>query len=218
MKQAQYERQGLAGIGGRCFAALALCALTLAPAFAFDDDGRDKIVQDADAGIAIGDETIGTLPILNGGGAIELVRGLPLQRPGLFLEGDLFELQNAITFFQGTAVAEVMPLDSSWQRVRIVFVDEVLLAFDRLALAGADIQFGMWMPETTRSTHPSLAWGGRTFDMQAQDSRLVLPLSQMSAMGALDASPLIAATESSAGPSAVLAAVDQDFLYLVQRH
>jgi hypothetical protein len=218
MKQAQYKQTSLASIGGRCFAAVALCALTLAPVFAFGGDLRDKDTQDPDQGVAIGDETIGTLPILNGGSTIELVRGLPITRPSLFLEGDLYELQNAISFFQGFAHAEVMPLDPNWQRVRLVFVDEVLLGFDRVALLGADIQFGLWMPESTRSLNPSLSWGGRTIGVQPTDSRVMLPLSQMSATGALDASPLCAAAGSSVGMNAVLAAVDQDFLYLVQRH
>jgi len=218
MKHAQYKKQSLACIGGRCFAAVALCALAVAPVLAYGGDLREKDSPPPDQGIAIGDETIGTLPILNTGSSIELVRGLPILRPSFFLEGDLYELQNAISFFQGSAVAEVIPLDPSWQRVRLVFVEDMMLGFDRAALVGADIQFGLWMPDTVRSTNPSLSWGGRTFEMQSFDSRYLLPLSQMSATGALDYSPLCAAAESSAGPNAVMAAVDQDFLYLIQRN
>lgn len=218
MKKQQDIQANLASRAARGLAAVALGALALAPAFAFGAEGREKIGPSDGAGVAIGDETIGTLPIVGSGTSIELVRGLPILRPGLFLEGDLFELQNAIAFFHGTARAEVIPLDPAWTRVRLVFVDEVVLAFDRLALAGADIEFGVWMPESVRCSTPSMAWGDRTFEMPAVDSQLVLPLGQMAVTGALYAYPFCVATASAEGTSALLAATDMDFLYLAQRH
>lgn len=217
MKQLHIKHDRIASLAARCLGAVTVCALALAPAFAFGGEGRDKEPAGGEAGVAIGDETIGTLPIV-GGGSIELVRGFPILRPSFYLEGDLYELQNAISFFQGGARAEVVPLDPAWQRVRLVFVDEVLLAFDRLALTGADIEFGMWMPESLRCSNPSLSWAGRTFEMPATDSRLALPLAQMSGAGALDVSPLCVAASSAVGANALMAAADQDFLYLVQRH
>ncbi|MDZ4774703.1 MAG: hypothetical protein SGI72_16385 [Planctomycetota bacterium] len=194
-----------------------LCTVALAPSFAYDDVDREKVTPPLEPGMAIGDETIGTLPIF-AGGSIELVRGLPIVRPSFFLEGDLLELQNAIAFFRGTARAAVVPLDPLWQRVRLVFVDEVMLGFDRVSLVGADIQTGLWIPAPVAYAYPNLSWGGRTFGLQPTESRIALPMSQMSATGALDVSPLFVQATGWGGSNALTAAVDQDFMFVVQRH
>jgi hypothetical protein len=213
------EQSKLARSLARGLAALAFCAVTLGPTFAFGGGERDKVVvPGAGPGAAIGDETIGTLPIWAGNGGIELVRGLPILRPSLFLEGNLLEVQNAISFFSGTARAEVVPLDPAWQRVRLVFVDEVMLGFDRVSLAGAGLEFGVWMPDRIPHACPNLSFGGRSFTMQPTESRLALPLAALSASGALDASPLCVESGSLFGSNALMVAVNQDFLYLVQRH
>lgn len=217
MKQQQHTQMNLAGLAARCFGAFALCALALAPTFAFGTVEREKIdpLPGSGSGVAIGDETIGTLPLLSAGNAIQLVYNLPITRPSLFMEGELFELQNAISFFEGTGRASVVSLGQG--RVRLVFVDEVLLGFDRLALQGADIQFGLWVPAPVQYAYPNLSWGGRTIAFTPTQSRLALPIRAMSANGALDASPLMVESDSWSGTNALMAAVDQDFLYLVQR-
>ena len=219
MKQQHLKKTKFAGIAGRCFAAVSLCALTLAPSLAFGEDGREKLdpTTGSGSGVAIGDETIGTLPMWNAGASIQLVRDLPIVRPSLFLEGNLLELQNAVSFFQGTPRAAVVPLDENWERVRLVFVDEVLLGFDRLALTGLDIEMGMWIPAPVEYAYPHFSWGGRTAAFTPTQSRLALPIGPMSANGALNASPLMVTTDSWFGPSALMAAVDQDVLDLVQR-
>jgi hypothetical protein len=218
MKQ-QTQPIHLAGIAGRCFGAVALCALALSPTFAFGTPEREKFeMTGADAGVAIGDETIGTLPMWHAGSALQLVRGLPITRPSLFLEGNLFELQNAVAFFQGSPRAAVIPLDANWERVRLVFVDEVMLGFDRLALTGIDIEMGLWMPAPVEYAYPVLSWGGNSVGITPTESRLELPIGPMSANGALDASPLMVTSSSWFGSNALMAAVSHDFLFVAQRH
>lgn len=213
--------QALARLSRRWGPAL-LCAVALAlPATAFGGEPtkRDKPAPGpGDAGMSIGDETIGTLPIWNTGGLLELHRGLPILRPSLYLEGDLYELQNLIAWVGGSARAEVVPLDANWQRVRLVFVDQVLLAMDRLTVQGTDVQFGLWMPQSTAQLQPLLTFGERQFALPLPEaSRLALPIRELSISGALEGSPLRVECQSPLGPGALLAGANQDFLLLAQR-
>ncbi|MBL8858206.1 MAG: hypothetical protein JNL28_06875 [Planctomycetes bacterium] len=218
----------------RILALGAACALALAPVFAFGDvgevgePGREKAQSNngsgpgpgpgIGAGVAVGDEFIGTLPILTGGGQIELHRGLEIFRPSLFIEGNLWEVQNTISILNGTVVANVEPLDPEWTRVRLVFPNPFLLGFDRLAVQGTDIQFGLWIPEPVFYAYPQLSFGSRSLALQPTNSRLALPIAQMSTAGALLGSPLMVETGGFFGSNALLAASNQDFLFLVQRH
>lgn len=190
-----------------------------AGAFGGEPGGREKysFIQPV-AGMSIGDETIGTLPIANNSGLVELHRGLPILRPSLFLEGDLFELSNLISFAGGSTRAEVVPLDPMWQRVRLVFVDEVLLAMDRLTVQGTDVQFGLWMPEPVAYAYPLLTFGDRQVSLLAPtESRLALPIRELSIAGALLDSTLEVQSLSFFGANSLLARSNADFLLLAQR-
>ena len=152
------------------------------------------------------------------GGQIELHRGLPIFRPSLFIEGDLWEVTNLISIMNGTVVANVVPLDPEWTRVRLVFPDALMLGFDRLAVQGSDVQFGLWIPEPVFYAYPQLSWGSRTVTIQPTDARLALPIAALSTSGGLTGSPLIVQSSSFLGPNALMASTNQDFLFLVQRH
>lgn len=207
----------------RIFALGTVLALAIAPAIAFagiEEGGRDK---PPGAGpfaptLASGDEFIGTLPVMSNGGQIELHRGLPILRPSLFIEGDLWQVVNSISILEGTVVANVEPLDADWTRVRLVFPDQVLLGFDRLAVQGSDLQFGLWMPQPVFYAYPQLSWGTRSVALNPTDARLALPIAEMSTAGALHGSPLVVRSAGFLGPNALMAASNQDFLFLAQRH
>lgn len=226
MKSTSIHQHRIARQLVRCAGAIALSAAALAPVLARgggEETERERNAQlpgpGPGPGAAIGDETIGTLPMFQSGSLLELVRGFPITRPSLFIEGNLDEVLNLIAFAHGMPRVEVVPLDDDWQHVRLVFIDEVLLAIDRLAVQGADVQFGMWLPEEVPYAPVHFTFGGRTcFLEQPQEPNLALPLPYLCQSGALLGSPLALEVPGSFGPSGLMAVADADFLYLVQRH
>jgi hypothetical protein len=170
-----------------------------------------------------GDETIGTLPILQGPETIVIRRDLLIQQPSLCLEGDFDEIMASIVSVRGAAVAQVNALPvgpgaSRSDRVQVIFPGNVQLGFDRLLIESSSIQVGVWMPERTRAGSIEFVWNSRLGTIPAESQLVHLPVLSMSAVGALSYAPFLAHAQGALGSTYVTAATGLDTLVLRQTH
>lgn len=213
------RRFGLAGGKARgragMFTVLCLCLSGIvAPALAGEKvGGRERAAL-----CPIGDETIGTLPIMGGGPLVQLRRDLEVVRPSFFIEGNLDGVCNAIVTLVGADEVQVVPLDPAYTRVRLIFPDHVFVGFDRTLMQSSDFKIGMWLPEPRADADTLCAWGPRLATIAQTNARIELPVIAMSAAGALDQTPLLVLAAGGQVSTQLTAATDSDFLYLFQRH
>jgi hypothetical protein len=90
------------------------------------------------------DETIGTLPMLDGEGSILIVRDQVTTRPTLYLEGRYDEVLAVLLQSTGRGVMSVQALGAD--RVRCHFHGRLALGLDLGLLAMTDIQVGVHLP------------------------------------------------------------------------
>jgi hypothetical protein len=195
-------------------------AANLAPARAFGDDRKVNQPEPPPPAPPLhyaGDETIGTLPILQGPDAVELRRDLVIHGPSLCLEGDLSTILNTIAFTRGHVVAHVVSTDARTGRVRLVFPGNVQIGFDRLMIESSAVHVGLWTPgradanlEVVWSTRRSMVGVGAAFSD--------LPILSMSAAGALSYSPLSLMAHGAGYWTSLMATTTADFLIVRQAH
>jgi len=184
------------------------------PAFGFGDRKPDDVPGHQ---LNVGDETIGTLPILHGSEVIELHRHLAILQPSLCLEGDLDTIRNSIVFTRGDVSAQVETVDARAGIVRLVFPGNVQLAFDRLMIESSGVRVGVWSPG--RPSGLEIVWSSRRGLVQGTAPFSELPILSMSHTGALSYAPLFLLAHGSASSTTTLvAATDPDFLILRQTH
>jgi len=164
-----------------------------------------------------GDETIGTLPILQGPGVVELRRNLVIQEPSLCLEGDLSTIQNSIVFARGNVVATIVSSDARTGRVRLVFPGDVQIGFDKLMIESSSIRVGLWTPGRPTSSLEAV-WGARRAMVGVSGPFSELPILSMSATGSLSYSPLLLLVHGTSAWTSLLATTTPDFLVLRQTH
>lgn len=168
--------------------------------------------------VAVGDETVGTLPVMQGGSALVLRRDLEIQVPSFFIEGNVNDVRNAMLMTQGDALAKVVPLDPTTGRVRLVFPGRVAIALDRVMVESCGLEFGLVVPEPSTYAYPIGVWADRSFGFVPQSSLVQLPVTQMSALGALDVAPLRVTAPGVIQSTSFQAASTADVLVLRQQH
>lgn len=209
---------------------LACLGLTLNSASAFDEnagvsnrDGKPS----SNAGepdqppaqpVAVGDETVGTLPVLQGGAQLVLLRDLEILTPSFFIEGNYNDVRNSLLSVRGQAVAKVIPLDPATGRVRMIFPFRVQMMFDRTMVENCNLQFGMWVPEPVPYADPIGVWGQRAFGLVPHLSCVTLPVVEMSEVGAFDVAPLQVHAFSPIQPTDFAVTTTADLLVLRQTH
>lgn len=207
--------------GSRAWATWVLCILGVAlptVAIAGVKEGTTREKPQPGEPISIGDETIGTLPMQQGAPLLQLRRDLEVVRPSVFLEGDRNEVCNVIVSVAGANSVQVVPLDPQYTRVRVIFPGEALIGCDRLALEGSDIKVGMWLPDPHSDAYPECTWGLRHSTIANATQRVELPVTVMSAAGALGQRALFVHAGSTFGATQLAVSTDADFVYLFQRH
>jgi len=221
---------------GAAFSALVLGCLaliTLAPAFAYEEGptegeggsnsaSRGKEYQSSGppptAPAGIGDETVGTLPVLQGSAGIVLRRDVEIRGPSFFIEGNVNDVRNCVVLAQGEAVAKVIPLDVATGRVRMVFPGRLSLALDRVMVESCALEFGLLVPEPASYAYPVGMWGQRTFGLVPQSSLVSLPVTPMSSVGALETAPLRVFASGFLQSTRFEAQATPDLLVVRQRH
>ena len=163
-------------------------------------------VPSALAGIgaaATDDETVGTLPILDGGSlGIDVLRRFEDPRPALYLQGPGDSIANVLLAAEGPGVATLEPLGGG--EVRLTFYGAVQVQLDRLSLDDdPSLQIGLSLQPSTviYEYGPTvLGWNGHVRSLGALTvGQHVLPVAQLVAHGALDVAPLDASTSLGAG-------------------
>lgn len=100
------------------------------------------------------DETIGTLPMLDGEGSILIVRDQVATRPTLYLEGNYDEILAVLLQASGRGVMSVQSLGGD--RVRCRFHGRLALGIDLSLLAMTDIQAGIQLPGSVSAASTDL--------------------------------------------------------------
>lgn len=222
--EARRRRQSRRGRIWTALAAAGLCfAASFSPAFGEDRKPEGDPPPPNGPGFATGDETIGTLPILQGPETIQIRRDLLIQQPSLCLEGELDEILSSILSVRGAAVAQIQPLpigqgNARTNRVRLIFPGNVQLGFDRLMIESSTIHVGVWLPERLRLGAIEAVWNSRLATIYSGSEFVHLPVLNMSAAGALSHAPYLAHAQGALGSTYVSAATDQDILVLRQTH
>jgi hypothetical protein len=198
-------------------AALGLCFAASMPT-ALGEERKPDDPPPNGPGYAAGDETIGTLPILQGPETIQIRRDLLIRQPSLCLEGDLDEIMSSIIGVRGDAVVQLEGAGLRTDRVRVIFPGKVQIAFDRLMIESSTIRVGMWMPGRTRLGELETVWNSRLATIAAGSQFVHLPVLDLSELGALSVAPYLVHAQGAVGSTFVTAVTDPDLLLLRQTH
>ena len=164
------------------------------------------------------DETIGTLPMLGGGGQFDLVRHLNDVRPDFYLEGSFDEILSTITGYSGTGQVTMEPRPGGL--VRLGFHGELELALDRSLLQVTGIQIGTSVPETFRGARAQIGIVGRLGQRHAlRAGNFKLPIAALDGAGELSQYPWVFTSRTRAqGGYQFHALADATVLYLGQTY
>lgn len=178
----------------RLGAGLLLCAVATLPS-ALAGFGAPPTATD--------DETVGTLPILDGGSlGIDVLRRWEDPRPALYLEGSGESIANALLAAEGEGVATLEDLGSG--QARLTFYGTVRVHLDRVSLdddATLEIGLSLQPSAVIYEYGPTmLGWNGQVRSLGALSvGQHRLPVQHLEAHGALDLAPLDASTSLGAG-------------------
>lgn len=194
-----------------------LCVGLLSPASA---ENRGNLGGLPPPPAASGDETVGTLPALNGTGSIDFLRFVRDARASFYVQGDMDELFGAIVSAEGQSAVTVEVLDASSNQVRLTFHGRVRLSIDRNSMSAGTIQVGIAVP-TSFGTGQARFWtnSGRSGPSTLSPGILPLPVNALMSAGTLNNSPLRAVLTSGIGARTALEIVaGRDLVVLTQSH
>jgi hypothetical protein len=152
-------------------------------------------------GEAPDDETIGTLPFTEGRSAVEVVRFLRDERPSMYIAGPAEDLWTALLSADavgGPVAATITDLGAG--RIQLTFHGAVRVLLDRQVIALSNsVTFGL-TSQHSQSSPTRLQFGSRSGSLGILPvGSTELPVSALSASGALDAKPLGAVTRLPGG-------------------
>jgi len=148
-----------------------------------------------------GDETIGTLPVMGGGGIdLPFTRGWRGVSPAFSLEGSAADLSLVILAARGRGFVSHETLDARTGRIRLAFHGDVLVALDRELAASLPVDFGIAVPASFGEGR-MLVTSGTGPSQSAPLLPGVLPLSlpSMSSTPAMEPAPTRIRTGNSVG-------------------
>jgi hypothetical protein len=203
--------QALPPVGGRdrargSLAALALlAALLVLPSFGHTDRTGTEgppgpgPQNPGAASLGGGDETLGTLPTLGVGPALDLRRVRRIEGPAMYVEGPADSVLTAALGARGDRRAEVVALPGG--RARLVFPGSLEVAFDRDSLELGGFEFGIVGAEGLVGLRSGAAWNGRA--LQGWTPAQQLPVGLLSTGAWLDEAPLVAVVAGGNGSVAL---------------
>jgi hypothetical protein len=179
----------------RLVAGIALCAAFALTAFAEAPPGGPN---------GSDDETVGTLPGVNGPG-FDLSRRAREEGPALFIEGPVEQLFAMVDGVTGYATVTEETIDAQARIARLTFHGDLRLELDRQASENASIHIGWTMPRTFGSARMTMLWDRRAIAQSRVSGRSVaLPVEAMDAAGALNVAPVTIVAAGQRGQHATL--------------
>jgi len=206
------------GAAGRALSSLATALLVLAGAgwlSAFEEGGGPTSNHGAfSAGGGGGDdETVGTLPSHDGRDLLDLSRFRRIRSPSVWIQGPVDEVMSSALAARGDRRAFVQPMPDG--ELRLVFPGAIEVAFDRTLVQETNLRFGIAVPSHATVLRDMASWNGQELPWEYVYE---LPISQFGAAGLLDASPIVAGVQSTAGRARVSISATGTLIVLNQRH
>jgi hypothetical protein len=214
---------------GRARTSLATLALALLGSFTLAGAGGDTLgpptnngtgpgnsgPDDAFAGGGGDDETVGTLPTFDGGPTFDLMRNARTARPLLYVQGSADAVLSSALVVRGDhrVFAQAMPSGE----LRLVFLGDVQVSFDRNGFHAGSLRVGVAIPEGAPILRTNAVWNGQSIANGWWSYVYELPIAQFEANGQLDQAPVFAGVTTPQGSTAVRAHATVDLVTLSQR-
>lgn len=158
------------------------------------------------------DETVGTLPIFGGGSTLDVRRHARITSPSLYIQGSVDDVLSAAVSVRGDRRVLAVPM---WNGdLRLVFLGEAQIGFDRNAFHAAQLDVGVIVPESSTVLRSGASWNGQSLGTWSYVYEL--PIAQFEANGMLDQAPIHAAISTTHGATSVRANANVDLVTLTQ--
>ncbi|MCY2961260.1 MAG: hypothetical protein NTY35_13950 [Planctomycetota bacterium] len=204
---------------GRGLSSVAVLAFVLLGAGALSGFGGDAPTTPGGAGAnSFGagggdDETVGTLPAFDGGPTLDVQRRGRITRPSLYVQGSVDEVLSSAVVVRGDRRVLAQPMPGG--QLRLVFLGDAQIGFDRNAFHAAQLQVGVTVPDGHAVLRSAAAWNGQSIGTWTYVYEL--PIAQFEAAGLLDQAPVLAGVATAHGATSVRAQASVDFVTLTQR-
>lgn len=159
------------------------------------------------------DETVGTLPTFDGGPTFDLLRYARITRPSLYVQGTVDEVLSSAVVVRGDRRVLAQPMSGG--ELRLVFLGDAQISFDRNAFHAASLRVGVALPDNSTILRSAAAWNGQSIATWTYVYEL--PIAEFEASGLLDQAPVLAGVSTTLGATAVRAQASFDFVTLTQR-
>lgn len=212
----RFARESASGRSCSSLALLAFVVLGAGAATGFSGDAPNAPGAGAGATTYGGgggdDETVGTLPTHAGDSMLDLVRNARIVRPSLYVQGSVDDVLSAVVVVRGDrrVAAQAMP----GGELRLVFLGNAQIGFDRNAFHAASLRVGVVVPEQATVLRSAAAWNGHVISTWSYVYEL--PVAQFESSGQLDQAPVQAGVSTTQGSTSVRAQASFDFVTLTQ--
>jgi hypothetical protein len=159
-----------------------------------------------------GDETVGTLPSVNGDDVLDIRRFARIVRPSLYIQGHRDDVLAAAVAARGDRRVLVQPMPGN--ELRVVFLGDVQVGFDRNSFHVAALRVGVVAPESSPILRSGASWNGQ--DLPTWTYVYELPIAQFEANGLLDQAPILAGVATAQGVMRYRAHANVDMVVLTQ--
>ncbi len=173
----------------------------------------DSSSESTSAGGGGDDETVGTLPISGAGDTLVVLRAARITRPSLYIQGSVDEVLSNAVFARGDRRVLAQPMSNG--ELRLVFLGDAQVGFDRNGFQAANLRVGVVVPQGASILRSGAAWNGQALSTWTYVYEL--PIAQFEANGLLDQAPVLAGISTSQGSTSVRAHASFDAVVLTQR-
>jgi len=205
---------------GRCLSSLTLTASVLLGVGALSGFGGDApTAPGPGAGASTfgggggDDETVGTLPSHYGGSIFDIQRYARITRPSLYVQGSVDDVLSSAVLVRGDRRVHAQTMPGG--ELRLTFLGDAQVGFDRNAFHAANLRVGVSLPETSTVLRSGAAWNGQSISTWTYVYEL--PIAQFEANGLLDQAPVLAGVSTTHGATSVRAQASPDLVTLTQR-
>jgi len=160
------------------------------------------------------DETVGTLPIAGDQDTFIVLRAARITHPSLYIQGSVDEVLSNAVFVRGDRRVLAQPMSNG--ELRLVFLGDAQVGFDRNGFHTANLRVGVVVPQGASILRSGAAWNGQALSTWTYVYEL--PIAQFEANGLLDQAPVLAGISTSQGSTSVRAQASLDAVVLTQRH
>ena len=159
------------------------------------------------------DETVGTLPNFDGEDTFDVLRYARITRPSLYVQGPVDEVLASAIAVRGDRRVLAQPMSNG--ELRLVFLGDAQISFDRTGFHAASFRVGVVVPQGASILRSAAAWNGQALSTWTYVYEL--PIAQFEANGLLDQSPVVAGVSTTQGSTMVRAQANVDLVTVTQR-